>query len=251
MGHLIFWRMDLKFPPLFTKLVLTCAVGYCIYEEEDILVMNNEPISGRWGRATTRKFGRWEGLLECNNNLEADPLNLQARQYVTTAHTWSWKASNIILDEWKSRSWKNNPYSLPWNEPTFPHLNAFTTQVYITFCSTLQGQWGGWDGQLRNQEPVTGYFFKLKSFINFFFLFCFSSNHKTPPSSDSSRCERLHKCNCNTWPWGSQEVHFHHFPFHCCQTRMVIACHYDSLLKPEGFLGATDSAVPCAQWEQD
>jgi len=28
---------------------------------------------------------------------------------------------------------------------------------------------------------------------------------------------------------------------------MVIACHYDSLLKPEGFLGATDSAVPCAQ----
>jgi len=29
--------------------------------------------------------------------------------------------------------------------------------------------------------------------------------------------------------------------------RMVIACHYDSLLKPEGFLGATDSAVPCAQ----
>ena len=34
------------------------------------------------------------------------------------------------------------------------------------------------------------------------------------------------------------------FPF-----RMVIACHYDSLIKPEGFLGATDSAVPCAQWE--
>ena len=31
---------------------------------------------------------------------------------------------------------------------------------------------------------------------------------------------------------------------------MVIACHYDSLLKPEGFLGATDSAVPCAQWEK-
>jgi len=29
--------------------------------------------------------------------------------------------------------------------------------------------------------------------------------------------------------------------------RMVIACHYDSLIKPEGFLGATDSAVPCAQ----
>ena len=28
---------------------------------------------------------------------------------------------------------------------------------------------------------------------------------------------------------------------------MVIACHYDSLIKPEGFLGATDSAVPCAQ----
>lgn len=28
--------------------------------------------------------------------------------------------------------------------------------------------------------------------------------------------------------------------------RMVIACHYDTLLKPEGFLGATDSAVPCA-----
>jgi len=28
--------------------------------------------------------------------------------------------------------------------------------------------------------------------------------------------------------------------------RMVIACHYDSLLNPEGFLGATDSAVPCA-----
>ena len=34
--------------------------------------------------------------------------------------------------------------------------------------------------------------------------------------------------------------------------RMVIACHYDSLMKAldsdsEGFLGATDSAVPCAQ----
>jgi len=29
--------------------------------------------------------------------------------------------------------------------------------------------------------------------------------------------------------------------------RLVIACHYDSLIKPEGFLGATDSAVPCAQ----
>jgi glutaminyl-peptide cyclotransferase len=29
--------------------------------------------------------------------------------------------------------------------------------------------------------------------------------------------------------------------------RMVIACHYDSKLTPEGFLGATDSAVPCAQ----
>jgi len=29
--------------------------------------------------------------------------------------------------------------------------------------------------------------------------------------------------------------------------RLVIACHYDSLLKPRGFLGATDSAVPCAQ----
>jgi len=29
--------------------------------------------------------------------------------------------------------------------------------------------------------------------------------------------------------------------------RMVIACHYDSLIKPAGFLGATDSAVPCAQ----
>lgn len=27
---------------------------------------------------------------------------------------------------------------------------------------------------------------------------------------------------------------------------MVIACHYDSLIKPVGFLGATDSAVPCA-----
>ena len=29
--------------------------------------------------------------------------------------------------------------------------------------------------------------------------------------------------------------------------RMVIACHYDSKKTPEGFLGATDSAVPCAQ----
>lgn len=29
--------------------------------------------------------------------------------------------------------------------------------------------------------------------------------------------------------------------------RMVIACHYDSLIKPSGFLGAIDSAVPCAQ----
>jgi len=28
--------------------------------------------------------------------------------------------------------------------------------------------------------------------------------------------------------------------------RLVLACHYDSLIKPEGFLGATDSAVPCA-----
>ena len=29
--------------------------------------------------------------------------------------------------------------------------------------------------------------------------------------------------------------------------RMVIACHYDSKIEPAGFLGATDSAVPCAQ----
>jgi len=29
--------------------------------------------------------------------------------------------------------------------------------------------------------------------------------------------------------------------------RMVIACHYDSKMSPQGFLGATDSAVPCAQ----
>jgi glutaminyl-peptide cyclotransferase len=29
--------------------------------------------------------------------------------------------------------------------------------------------------------------------------------------------------------------------------RLVLACHYDSLIKPVGFLGATDSAVPCAQ----
>jgi len=29
--------------------------------------------------------------------------------------------------------------------------------------------------------------------------------------------------------------------------RLVLACHYDSLNKPKGFLGATDSAVPCAQ----
>jgi len=28
--------------------------------------------------------------------------------------------------------------------------------------------------------------------------------------------------------------------------RLVVACHFDSLLQPEGFLGATDSAVPCA-----
>ena len=29
--------------------------------------------------------------------------------------------------------------------------------------------------------------------------------------------------------------------------RMVIACHYDSKVTPQGFLGATDSAAPCAQ----
>jgi len=29
--------------------------------------------------------------------------------------------------------------------------------------------------------------------------------------------------------------------------RLVIACHYDSKIEPAGFLGATDSAVPCAQ----
>lgn len=28
--------------------------------------------------------------------------------------------------------------------------------------------------------------------------------------------------------------------------RLVLACHYDSKVTPEGFLGATDSAVPCA-----
>ncbi len=27
----------------------------------------------------------------------------------------------------------------------------------------------------------------------------------------------------------------------------VIACHYDSKTLPAGFIGATDSAVPCAQ----
>jgi len=29
--------------------------------------------------------------------------------------------------------------------------------------------------------------------------------------------------------------------------RLIVACHYDSKLEPTGFLGATDSAVPCAQ----
>lgn len=29
--------------------------------------------------------------------------------------------------------------------------------------------------------------------------------------------------------------------------RLVVACHYDTLIKPKGFLGMTDSAVPCAQ----
>ncbi len=29
--------------------------------------------------------------------------------------------------------------------------------------------------------------------------------------------------------------------------RLVLACHYDSLKEPPGFLGATDSAVPCSQ----
>ena len=29
--------------------------------------------------------------------------------------------------------------------------------------------------------------------------------------------------------------------------RMVLACHYDSKVTPTGFLGAIDSAVPCAQ----
>jgi len=29
--------------------------------------------------------------------------------------------------------------------------------------------------------------------------------------------------------------------------RLVVACHYDSKIEPVGFLGATDSAVPCAQ----
>ena len=28
--------------------------------------------------------------------------------------------------------------------------------------------------------------------------------------------------------------------------RLVVACHYDSKIEPVGFLGATDSAVPCA-----
>lgn len=28
--------------------------------------------------------------------------------------------------------------------------------------------------------------------------------------------------------------------------RLVLAAHYDSLYKPEGFVGAVDSAVPCA-----
>lgn len=29
--------------------------------------------------------------------------------------------------------------------------------------------------------------------------------------------------------------------FFCC-----LACHYDSKVHPDGFIGATDSAVPCA-----
>lgn len=32
--------------------------------------------------------------------------------------------------------------------------------------------------------------------------------------------------------------------------RLVIACHYDSKISPQGFLGATDSAVPCAMMIQ-
>lgn len=31
-----------------------------------------------------------------------------------------------------------------------------------------------------------------------------------------------------------------------CARQIILACHYDSRKKPAGFLGATDSAVPCA-----
>ena len=28
---------------------------------------------------------------------------------------------------------------------------------------------------------------------------------------------------------------------------LTLACHFDSKIEPKGFLGATDSAIPCAQ----
>ena len=81
----------------------------------------------------------------------------------------------------------------------------------------------------------------------------FSKNNCTLPP-DSAWRKRLHKCDCHPRPWGAQEVSFLYIPtpdnLFTFLLRMVIACHYDSLLKPEGFLGATDSAVPCAQWEK-
>ena len=50
------------------------------------------------------------------------------------------------------------------------------------------------------------------------------------------------------WPYNEQRT-FHNIiatqdPYKPRQ--LVLACHYDSKTDPDGFLGATDSAVPCA-----
>ena len=42
-------------------------------------------------------------------------------------------------------------------------------------------------------------------------------------------------------------IHQNYFYLQNAPRRMVLVCHYDSKISPQGFLGATDSAVPCAQ----
>lgn len=90
----------------------------------------------------------------------------------------------------------------------------------------------GTEGQIKTQEHFANFF---KSELPDWTLTWQNSTSKTPVS-------------------GNKDVPFHNMIFHRDPhwasagdtARLTLVAHYDSKYSPEGFIGATDSAAPCA-----